>query len=959
MSILRHGIESPPQSMRTKHWLTVAVLLFAAWGAPAQQFTFRSYRQPDGLGNLSPTCLAQDHAGFIWICTENGLFRHDGKAIEQIGEEAGIVDSAIRTLVEDSSHRLWVGTSHDLYVGDGRHFQVVRPEGRNISFGSAFKIATEKNGRVLAISGHELLELQKSPVDQRWQSRPYFSAEQLHANPQLLLLNSLYIDRNDRIWLGCGSRICGVENGQITVGEGAPEDTWHAFLLDDTGRLWVRGTAHLVMLPVAGSRFEVRDPPHAKLTSEIGYVPIAVDHEGRILVTNDVGLARWDEGRWTEFTAANGITDAGIPSLLVDRDGTVWMGMDGHGLARWLGYGHFESWTTAQGLGNDTVWNVLRSPEGGITLATRAGCYRLDEVTRLASPCRIAGLPAGEIQMMGQRADGSLWLVMTTGGLYRMAQGTGRAQLIANTPLTRHLYVDSTDRLWISTNTGVFMVPRGTTQVSPVALPRGAGEVAQVAEDAQGAIWLAAQGGLIRWFDGNAQVLHIDDEHARQGFDTVSTAKDGWLWAGGLSHGLLHLRVAGDHADRLEWVSHPGVARSLVFFTQMDARGWLWAGMDSGVAVFDGRAWRTFTQLDGLIWNDLNENSVFADKDGSLWMGSSGGLIHILRPEGLMQSTPLDLKIARAALGGQTLNTPTAASIPWKSGNALDLHLAELDFGEAGQTVLQVRLRGLSDEWFETHEYDLHYPGLEPGRYTFEALAQSPHLQRQSGLVQLSFDILPPWWRTLWFKCLVAAVLLASFAAVWNWRMRKLGEHKKVLELRLQEHKALLVRATRDSLTGLWNRTAILEILAREVDSARKSGTPLAIALMDIDHFKRINDTRGHLAGDEVLRTLGEKLANKIRATDSLGRFGGEEFLLVLPVTPRQAPFLPLERLHRAIAEIPVIHEGVSIKVTASFGVAWLEATDDTLNNLIGRADVALYSAKYAGRNRVEYSATG
>ena len=945
--------------MSTKHWLSVAVLLFAAWGAPAQQFTFRSYRQPDGLGNLSPTCLTQDHAGFIWICTENGLFRHDGKAIEQFGEDAGILDSAIRTLVEDSNHRLWVGTSHDLYSGDGRLFQAIRPAGRNLSFDAGFKIAPETNGRVLVISERELLELAQSPTDGAWHSRPYFSGEQLRAAPQLLLLSSVYLDRNGSLWLGCGTNLCGVGNGRVTVYESMPADTWHAFLLDDAGRLWARGTEHLVMLPSGGTHFEVLDPPHAKLTSEIVYVPIAADQEGRILVSSDGGLARWDAGRWTEFTAANGITDAGIPSLLVDRDGTVWMGMDGHGLARWLGYGHFESWTTAQGLGNNTVWNVLRSPDSGITLATRAGCYRLDEATRTASPCRTQGLPSGEIQMMAQRADGSLWLVMTAGGIYRMAHGTGRAQLIGDAPLTRQLFVDSIDRLWICTNNGVFMVPPGTTQVTPVALPSGAGQVADAAEDAQGAIWLASQAGLIRWFDGNAQVLRIDDEHARQGFNTVSPATDGWLWAGGLSHGLLHVRVAGDHADRVEWVSHPGVTRSLVFFTQIDARGWLWTGMDSGVAVFDGRAWRTFTQLDGLIWNDLNENSIFADQDGSVWIGSSGGLIHILRPEGLMQSAPLDLKIVRAYLGAQVLNAPTAPSIPWKSGNALDLHLAELDFGEAGQTLLQVRLRGLSDEWFETQDYDLHYPGLEPGHYTFEAVAVSPHLQRQSGRVQLSFDILPPWWRTLWFKFLLAAALVAGLMLAWNWRMRKLSEHKIVLEQRLQEHQALLVRATRDSLTGLWNRTAILEILTREIESARKLGTPLAVAIMDIDHFKRINDTRGHLAGDEVLRTLGGKLANKIRTTDSLGRFGGEEFLLVLPATPRQAPFLPLERLHRAIAEIPVVHEGVAIKVTASFGVAWLEATDDSMNSLIGRADAALYSAKDTGRNRVEYAATG
>jgi diguanylate cyclase (GGDEF)-like protein len=355
----------------------------------------------------------------------------------------------------------------------------------------------------------------------------------------------------------------------------------------------------------------------------------------------------------------------------------------------------------------------------------------------------------------------------------------------------------------------------------------------------------------------------------------------------------------------------------------------------------------------------LNENSAFADEDGSVWMGSSGGLIHILRPEGLMQSAPLDLKITGASFGTQELNTPTPQALPWKSSNALDLHLAELDFAEAGQSLLQVRLRGLSDEWFETHDYDLHYPSLEPGRYTFEAIAVNPRRQRQSGVVRLDFEILSPWWRTLWFKFLMAAAGAALLMLVWNWRMRKLSEHKRVLERRLREHEALLVRATRDSLTGLWNRTAILEILAREIESARRLRTPLAVTLMDIDHFKRINDTHGHLAGDEVLRILGEKLANQIRATDSLGRFGGEEFLLVMPATPRQAPFLPLERLHRAIAELAISFGGSPIKVTASFGVAWLEPTDDSPNNLIGRADAALYAAKYAGRNRVEYSATG
>jgi diguanylate cyclase (GGDEF)-like protein len=205
----------------------------------------------------------------------------------------------------------------------------------------------------------------------------------------------------------------------------------------------------------------------------------------------------------------------------------------------------------------------------------------------------------------------------------------------------------------------------------------------------------------------------------------------------------------------------------------------------------------------------------------------------------------------------------------------------------------------------------------------------------------------------------VVAAACVLLAAAWNYRMHTLSVHKRELERQLKERQVLLERATRDALTGLWNRTAILEILASEIETARKFSTPLAVVLVDVDHFKRINDTHGHLCGDAVLRMLSTQVSERVRATDSLGRFGGEEFLLVVPGAPQQRPFLPLERLRRSIAEIPFSHDGLIINVTASFGMAWLMHDSDTPEKLLGRADTALYSAKYAGRNRIEYAEVG
>jgi diguanylate cyclase (GGDEF)-like protein len=357
-----------------------------------------------------------------------------------------------------------------------------------------------------------------------------------------------------------------------------------------------------------------------------------------------------------------------------------------------------------------------------------------------------------------------------------------------------------------------------------------------------------------------------------------------------------------------------------------------------------------------LIWNDINQDSFWADADGSVWIGTSGGLTHILRPEGLMQAAPLDLRVTQAKFGTRMLGGQGDPKMPWDRDASLNMHLASLDYDEAGDTMLKVRLRGLSDTWFESHDHDVHYFGLEPGHYEFEAMAINAAHQRSSGVVSLSFDVLPPWWRTRWFEILIAGGGVALLVRIVQWRLRKLRDNKRHLERKLKEHEALLVRATRDALTELWNRTAILEILERAIDEARKTSTPLAVALIDVDHFKHINDTYGHLGGDAVLRALGSLLSTKVRTTDSLGRYGGEELLLVMPGLAMERPSLPVERLREAIEEMPVTYQDSIICVAASIGVAWLDPCADVAESLLNRSDAALYAAKDGGRNCVHYA---
>jgi diguanylate cyclase (GGDEF)-like protein len=553
--------------------------------------------------------------------------------------------------------------------------------------------------------------------------------------------------------------------------------------------------------------------------------------------------------------------------------------------------------------------------------------------------------------------DNTLWLSMQNGDLFRVAAGQQRAQAVANLPQINKLFVEASGRLWICTDFGIFTMSPGLRRVDRIALPNQVGQVSNVVQDAAGILWFATQGGLVEKSADRWVVLPLAPEAG--GFIAVTPDDHGGLWAAGVSHGLMHLHVADTRIDRTEWIADHNVANASVIFTQMDSRGWLWLGTDKGLVLFDGHTWRKFDHQDGLIWNEVNQNAVFADTDGSMWIGTAAGLTHVLQPEKLAETLPLDLRLGSATLGKTLLGPDTQHGFQWKRDLALDVHLQQLDFTSPGKTVVKVRLRGLSDSWFETHEFNIHYPQLAPEQYTFEAIAIDHDHQRSSGLISVSFEVLPPWWETVWFKVVLAALLGLIIAGIWKRRAYKLEASRRELEQRLKEREELLDRATRDGLTRLWNRHTILEILTERMTCARRDGTALAVALIDIDHFKRVNDTMGHLVGDDVLRTLGTQLPPKMRACDSLGRYGGEELLLILPEAKQNQPILLIERLRQAIAEIPFSYNGSSFRVTASLGVAWVTSPSDTTEDIIARADEALYAAKGAGRDRVEYAATG
>ncbi|MDA9442328.1 diguanylate cyclase [Bradyrhizobium sp. CCBAU 51745] len=198
--------------------------------------------------------------------------------------------------------------------------------------------------------------------------------------------------------------------------------------------------------------------------------------------------------------------------------------------------------------------------------------------------------------------------------------------------------------------------------------------------------------------------------------------------------------------------------------------------------------------------------------------------------------------------------------------------------------------------------------------------------------------------------CFVLVIGQCAFLGLFGATLRKIL-YRRSIELKAA-YRRIEELAELDELTGSYNRRCIMGLLDAEIEKSRQAGAPCAIALIDLDWFKRINDAHGHPIGDEVLRTFAITIFANIRPDDRFGRYGGEEFLLLLPGTASEAATRMLDRLRSIVAELDWSAFSPGMRVTISAGVATLRA-NDTADTFLARADSALYSAKAQGRNRI------
>ena len=940
--------------------MALGSLLLRVAPASAQEFSFNRYTQVSGLRNLGVEQLLVDRKGDLWLATDGGLYRYDGTSFISYDKSRGIPADAAMAVAASPAGRIFTRIDAGLYSGDADQFAPLLSAEGPVIADEYTALVVPSDDRVLYVKDHQLMQAQRTGgPGSLWRTQSVFSAARIALHAELASVQGLINVGGGRLWFGCGLQLCNLEGQKLHVygaAAGVPQAAYGALLQDGVGTIWARSPDHLVRLARNASQFDVIDPPHAVLASRLRRLTLALDPMGRVATRTSLGLAFWDGTVWREFGLENGLPDHPVTSALADPDGNFWLAVNGIGLYRWHGYDNVESWTRDQGLDPESVWNIVRDAQHRLILGTDLGCRMLDETRHRVVPCPYQGFPEQETNASAVDPSGGFWLSYQSAQLWRVAPGATRAERVTTVPDQFNAAAMLFDRAgtgWIAAwDYGVAKIDSRTLAVTRLALP-GNPRVDDVTQAPDGTIWIGATNGLYRIAGDHFVKIPTAVDGQPIGIQTVAASRDGSLWGTRIGEKILHLS-APPHAVA-QWQDPETMSGATVYSLRADSRGWIWANTGEGLGVYDGHVWRRIEIQDGLIWADTEQFALYCDDDGSIWVGTGRGITHIKDPVRwvAMISRPLKLEIVKAQLGAQSLLVSVQPSVKWRDNTALDVSFGSHSFDRSPTTELRYRLLGLSSEWYSSRTFDIHIPALAPAHYRLEAMSvDTPHA-RQSPVVSLNFDVNPPWWQTTVFRCFAALLTAAMLAAAWRWQNQRMQRRQRTLETAHREREALLERATRDALTGLWNRATILEFLTGEMEQARKQGGALAVAVIDVDFFKRINDSFGHAGGDEVLKELARRLRALLRPRDSLGRYGGEELLVVMPGLAREDRGNLMDAVRANISAGSFKVREALLQVTVSIGVAWMDSTHDAPDDLILRADAALYEAKAAGRNRV------
>ncbi|MCB1605621.1 MAG: diguanylate cyclase [Xanthomonadales bacterium] len=929
---------------------------------------------PDGLPQVSVTSIAHDRMGYLWMSTQGGLARFDGLRFTSYGASDlnGYQPSITDRVWRDDQGDLWLGTPHGAALLDQAGLHPVEGLGANVG---------QVHGFAMAPGGSVLIGT----------DRGVFGYSKGHATRLGLADSKVYalLSVGSRIYAGSDGAVYEVSGGMAAA---VPADRnlgqlRFTHLASRAGRMYV-GSSRGLFEFVDG---KLRQPAWAAPLAEASIEALHADRDGNLWIGLIDGLMRYNAERGLEWALTeHDSVRAWIASIFEDPQGDLWIGSYTTGLSRW-----WNGWAARigpqRGLSDPFVWSVARGPDQRVWLGTATGVWQLDAQDQAVEVISTQSLRNSAVYNLFFPSTGGAW-IGTRAGMARW-NGTTLDEPALWSPLSG-LQINAVLEInpstyWIGTSDGLYLQSNGlfkrygSNEGLSVAAVRS---LVQFEEQ----LYVGTEQGLYAGLEG--QFKHI---RTGSGLDAalvtallpmaggklvIGTFNDGiyirdltgYSTLGG-AQGLPWNSVANLQADSSYlWVSSP---RGVYRLSVAQIENFLLNGgrVSPEPVLNEGRNARGGQRLRccnagatsrGLYWR------------GKLWFPSLNGLVRVDPEDVEAPQQPDRVMVERIiAEGGQ--QWPGSASMELPRGlRDITIEYTALAFRDPESVRFRYRMVGYESDWQSlTDQRSVRYTNLAPGHYQFELSAQGGATDR---FVKASpTRIVVPAWpsETLWFRLLAGVLALASLAGLtYLLRIRSLSREQRlqrVVDQRTEElrranerlrnaNQALAQESFTDGLTGLKNRRFLAKFLADwrrrsllgETDQER-----LWLFLMDLDHFKAINDRLGHLVGDDILKQFSQLMLRLAGDQGHAFRWGGEEFLLLVPESAVGSPERFAERVVKAVRRADFrANEVERVAMSVSMGVCPYPAMADRSDiadwaMAMELADVALYWVKTHGRD--------
>jgi len=942
-------------------------------GKAFHDYASDSWSVEQGLPQITVLSITQDARGYLWVGTQDGLARFDG-----VSFQAYLPTHWIQSLVNGPDGSLWLGMNKGVaWMKDGQVHALGAARGaKDVNPQADVRALLFSGGQLLAATNMGLLRADKDGL----RRDPGLPAEQLFA----------LLDWHGALWVGGVGHLYAITgSGVKTVAapEGAATQVTGLIAHDDS--LWIGTNRGLFRYADGAWRRAAGDPTELRLAVNAFYA----DSDGNFWVSTNAGLARLTGEAMQQFIrAADYESAAQIESMYEDREHNLWVGTHAHGITRlWNGY--TRRYSTAEGLGEPVSFSVAPAVAGGMWVGTVNGVYLLrDQRYRLA----VAGadLPAPTAYTLlddGQR----LW-IGTSGGLAQY-EGGRVVHPPALAPLdgliVHGLARDHTGAVWIATLDGLFRYADGA--LTRYGMEAGFKDVRcrLVFETHDGRILVGTLAGLYE-FDGTRfNPLGADAGLADSFITSLTELKDGKLLVGTFNEDRLYLY------DGAHWrvvTSDQGLPKTTPTFLTPGAAGeWLWVSGLRGiyrVRLADFLAVAEGSQKDLTVQGIVSEKGDWPGSvkaaccngagnsrgffDGAeIWLPSRDGILTVDTRHVRTNEVVPEVVVESVRYSGSWHDAADNLHLPARDRD-LAFRFLVVSFHNPMRVQLSYRRRGYEDDWKNLDDVTqrvVDYTNLPPGDYVFEVKGSNNAGVWAPDPASVALAIEPRYYESWWFRVLVVLGVVLLGYGLYRLQVRNLRRQREYLEQVVAERTEALRQLNRqledasqtDPLTGLKNRRYLgqqlpsdLAHFRRERERPGNADQVIAFAIADLDHFKDVNDNRGHFAGDALLKQVGEVLVKSVRAGHYVARWGGEEFLVVFRPMPRAEVPHVVARIHKAVSEARYeLPDGEVERISCSIGFSeypFLGNAPDRVDweMIVNLADHALYAAKEAGRNR-------